>query len=382
MIRRSPSTRPLIAIIRARLEAEGYDGLDAADIKHQLSVQAVADTNLVAMTAQGTDAELLPRILNTWIDVYLEARAADIEQISGHTVRLIHDELEQLALKLEQARTDLAAFRDSHEIISEERNENEALARLNGLHRSLNSALEEEVKARSTLESLSEAAARGDTVIPRGDQRTLIEQEAELQRLETQQADLDQRYTQEYLELQPSLRVIPERIEALRAEIESIRRVGNQKVLEEAQQEQATARKAVSNIRLQLDEHKQRAKEFTSIFAEHRARVSDLENLEEINRETQARLTQIETRQVGKYPQVTIIARATVSDTPIGPDYTRNTIISLACALATSIFAVWLAGFLNPALAPRPGVPTATVYLHQGKTADALPEPENARLHR
>jgi uncharacterized protein involved in exopolysaccharide biosynthesis len=372
----------LILATLSRLRAEGYQDMDAKDIRSQLAVEAVPDTNLVAMTATGTDAELLPRMINTWIDVYLQARAAEIEEISGHTVRLINEELQQLAQKLEQARAELAAFREANGIISGERTENEALSRLNGLQRSLNNALEEEVKARSKLESLSDAAARGDTVIPRGDQQALIKKEAELDKLETQLADLNERYTQEYMALQPSMRVIPDQIEELRAEIESIKKLGNQKVLEETRQDHANAQRAVANIRAQLEEHKQQAKDFSAIFAEHRARVSDLENLELINRETQARLTQIETRQVGKYPQVTIITRATVSETPIGPEYGRNTLISLAAALVASVFAVWLAGFLNPALAPRTTVSTANVYLHRGIGAEPRPEPRATQIEK
>ena len=365
----------LIAVVQARLTNEGYENLDTAEIKRYLGIEAVPDTNLLAMVAVGDDAELLPHIINTSIDVYFEARAADIAENTRHTVRLIEDELGQLALKLEQARAGLAAFRDSHEIISEERSENDVLARLSGLQRSLNSALEEEVKARSRLEAMQEAIARGDTVIPRSALGSLLKQEAELERLEAKLADLDDRYTRDYLELQPSLKALPERIGELRTEIEIGRRLGNQRALEEAMQEQAAAGKAVDNIRLQLDQHKKQAKVFTTIFAEHRSRVSDLENLEELKRTTQSRLAQIEAKQMQNYPQVTVITRATVSDTPIGPDYTRNTLFTLAAALGISVFAVWLLGFLNPALAPNRVIPVATVHIHANDKGEALPHP-------
>jgi uncharacterized protein involved in exopolysaccharide biosynthesis len=370
----------LIAETRARLEAQGDSVPDATAFERQLMVQAVPGTNLVALVAQGSDAELLPRVVNTWIDAYLDARAADIEQISGHTVRLIRDELEQLAIRLQQSRAELAAFRETNELISEERNENEALARLGGLQQALNAALEEEVKARSTEETLREADARGETVIPRNSQRDLNQKEAKLQRLEKQMAELDEKYTREYLELRPALKAIPQEIDALTAEIASLKSVGNQKVLEQARQDHAAASRAVRNIRQQYEEHKQQVKEFSAIFVEHRTRVSDLENLENLNRETTARLTQIETRQVGKYPQVTIISRATSANSPIGPDYTRNSLISLAVALATAVFAVWLVGFLNPAIAPNSRVSTSNVYLHRGGTADVLVKPGDSKL--
>ena len=43
--------------------------LSPGDIRQMLDVRAVAETNLVEMVAGGPDPEILPVLINTWIDV-------------------------------------------------------------------------------------------------------------------------------------------------------------------------------------------------------------------------------------------------------------------------------------------------------------------------
>ena len=103
--------------LAAELAAE-VPGLDAMELRRLLRVDPVTDTNLVEMSAQGDDAELLPSLVEAWIDVYLAVRAEEIEQRKAQTLRVVQDELDGLAVKLEQARAALDNYRREHEIIS------------------------------------------------------------------------------------------------------------------------------------------------------------------------------------------------------------------------------------------------------------------------
>ena len=85
---------------------------------------------------------------------------------------------------------------------------------------------------------------------------------------------------------------------------------GKSVVLTEAENNYAAAQQTVREIRTQLAEQKKQAAAFTAKFAEHDALKTDLEGLEQLYRETQERLVQIETSQKEKYPQVTVIDRA------------------------------------------------------------------------
>lgn len=70
-------------------------------------------------------------------------------------------------------RLELEQFRQHNEIVSTERQDNEALARLKGLTDSLNKASEEEVKAKARLDTIRKSIERGQIVVPNEDTRTL-----------------------------------------------------------------------------------------------------------------------------------------------------------------------------------------------------------------
>jgi succinoglycan biosynthesis transport protein ExoP len=365
------------------LMERGYAASIESELGKLLDVEPVEDTNLVEMVARGTDASFLPLVIDTWIEVYLAARAADITQSLGDTQNIISEEVSGLEEKIEMARDELAQFRADNNIVSAERAENEALSRLNGINNSLNKSLEDEVRAQSELEAIQDALSRGDTVVPDRDQQTQSQLELDLQQLKLQLAELDQRYTREYLARQPSLKVLPEQIKELEAEITRRSEAGGKVVLDEALREYAAAQRTVVNIRKQYEEHKLEVEAFTQIFLVHQSRVSDLEDLEALLRESRTRLVQLETSQVQRYPQVTVISSGSLAQR-IGPNYLLNTALTFAVALFSAVFGVWLRTFLGH---QKPDVPPITVtgvrvYPGDGMDELAYQQATNAALEK
>ncbi|CCE25437.1 GumC family protein [Methylotuvimicrobium alcaliphilum] len=322
--------------------------LTLEDVKEILQVQSLPDTQLVEMQAEGEMPEILPVLINTWIDVYLDARAAEIESSKGKTIQIVKDELGELEIKIEQARNALIEFRNEHDIASTERQENTVLAKLTGLTAALNNANEAEVKAKARLEAVEKAIEEGQAVVPTQDQRSLDQLEQRLQQLREKLAEFDKRYTREYLARQPSMRFIPEEIKKLEKEIAAKQQYGTRIVHTDAMQEYQAAKMTLDRIRQQLEDHKRMASEFSSRFAQHESLKADLDGLEKIYRETQERLVQIETRPVEKYPQVTVIDRAFLARDPISPNYNRDTLIIVIGSVMLGLFGVWLAEFLHP----------------------------------
>ncbi len=210
--------------------------LTASDIRSMLDVQPVAETNLVEIVAEGPDPKILPILVNTWLDVYLKARENVIAQATGDTTQRIQTEITGLTEKINQKRIELELFRENNHIVSTGREENEALARLKGLNDSLNKAIEEEVKAKARLDSIKKSIAKGQAVVPKEDTQKLAMLEKRAQELKEELADLDRRYTREYMALTPSLKVIPEKIATLQTEIDQLRSAGQRIVLSEAEQ--------------------------------------------------------------------------------------------------------------------------------------------------
>lgn len=364
----------LLAETSRRLKSGSHGGvsidLNPDAVRQMLDVRAVAETNLIEMAAEGPDPKMLPALINTWIDVYLDARAREVSRLLGDTTQILHSELNSLSEKITIKRAELERFRRHNDIASIEREENEALARLKGLNESLNTASEEEVKAKARLDAINKAIARGQAVVPQEDTRTLSLLESRAQELREELGDLNRRYTQEFLNLSPTLKVIPEQLALLEAEIKRMRQQGQAVVLSDAEQEYAAARQAAREIRAQLDAHKAKASEFSSRFVEHEALRNDLEGLESLYREGQGRLAQIEARYSGKYPQVDVIERAFLPGAPIGPNYWRDAVIAVAGSMLFSLFCVWLSEFLTRKTSTEPTVNLAGVPLYE---PDLLP---------
>ncbi|MGR9115160.1 MAG: GumC family protein [Gammaproteobacteria bacterium] len=358
--------------------------LNMADVRQMLQVKPVTETNLVEMTAEGPEPEILSALINTWIDVYLDARAADIAKNKDATTQIIKNELHDLDLKIKSARQALNDFRIKHDITSIGREENTALARLNGLTAALNNASEEEVKAKAKMDAVAKAIAKGQAVVPSQDQRSLANLEKRLQDLREKLSQFDKRYTREYLALQPSLKYIPMEIKKLEQEIEKKRDYGKGIVQTETEQNYEAAKQTVRQIRQQLEEQKKLTAEFTARFAEHEALKTDLEGLEKIYRETQERLVQIETRNVDKYPQVDIIERAYLPLEPVRPHYGRDTLLILAGSIVFGLFCVWIAEFLTRQYEQQPSLTLSGIHLYKDIGFGRInpPHPETAQLQQ
>jgi len=370
----------LLAEIGARLKVsattEAALKLTTADIQNLLTVVPIPETNLVEIHAEGTDPELLALLVNTWTAVYQDARADDIKKLTGDTTHIINDELNGLAEKVNAKRAEFEGFRKINDISSSGRDENEPLARLNGLTNSLNKAVEDEVKAKSTLAAVESAIARGQAVVPEQEQGTLQDLESRLQELREKLTDLDKKFTPDYMAKKFKYNPISEQIKKLEAEIKNKQDYGKRIVLTEAENHYAAAQQTIMEIRAQLAEHKKQASLFTTKFTEYDALKADLEGLEQLYRETQERLVKIETSQKEKYPQVTVIDPAYASSTPVRPDYSRDALIALVGSLLLGLFTVWIFDYLARKQEPPAAITLSGIHLYNPAMADLLNYPQ------
>ncbi|MFT4613742.1 MAG: succinoglycan biosynthesis transport protein ExoP [Bacteroidia bacterium] len=330
------------------LHQEGVTAPDPAYLREVLQVIAVPNTDLVEMAAQGTEADLLPVIVNAWIDMYLNIRASHVEQSQQQTLQVVEDQLEGLSTKLDRARTALADYRDEHEISSAEREENEELSRLEGLNQALNTAVEKEITSQAWTEGLRKAIAENKEVVPRSERGHMDAMDKELSTLKSRLKNLQKDYTRDFITRNPKWRDIPVRIAELEAERASILEEGKYEVLEQAEQRLEANKQSVQDLEIRLNEQQEKAAHFTTVYATHQALVEDLTELERLNREAQSRLVRVEVNQVQKYPQVSVIDRPAAQSLRMGPDYRLWLVGTALVALAFGILAVWLYGFLGP----------------------------------
>ncbi len=327
-----------------------FSRITVPELRTMLTVEAVPETNLVELAANGHQDEFLAPIINTWIEVYLQRRSDEIKQTSGLTIEVLQEELSGLSDKILIKRAELEHFRSVNNITSLGRDnifENESLAKFRGLNQSLSLANNDAVKAKSKLDAIKRAIVQGKAVLPSEDKNGMRSLERRLQKLREKLTGLDEKYTRSYLQLNPVLTVLPQQIKELEEEIRRKRNFGKSIVLTEAEQEYDAARQSLREIEIQLKQHKNEATEFSSRFSEHEAFLGDLEGLELLKRTTQERLTQIEAKQAEKFPQVKVIERAFFPSEPISPHYTRDAIIAFVSSIFLALLGVWIVDFLT-----------------------------------
>lgn len=342
--------QPLLVETLTRLEWEGVlspDELIPEDIKAMLTVEPVPATNLVELRAEGPKRDLLAPLVNTWIDVYLEARAREIQATTGTTLAALREQLTALDEKIVAKRQELDEFRRRYDIASLERSENDILARLNGLTKTLNQVSEEEVKAKARLEAIRAAIADSKPIVPQEDSRTLAALEERAQALREELTSLRQRFTPDYIRLNPQYSKVPEQLKEVEDKIRRLVGRGRKVILVQAEQDYASARQAAEETKRQLEEHKRLAAEFSARFAEHEAMAKELEQMETRQRELQDRIAQLEIKQMEKYPQVEVVERAFRPQYPIRPKYLRDAALAVAASLVLGLLAVWLVEYLT-----------------------------------
>ncbi len=247
------------------------------------------------------------------------------------------------------------------------------MARLDGLNRALNAAVEEEVKARANLDTLRDAIARGEKVVPKADTRSVAQTERELEELRARLLELSKRYTDEYIAKQAEYRAIPARIAELEGKLAATYRQGQSAQLLAARQAHAASVQAVRDLEGKLEEHKAAVEQFNRIYATHQALAEDVARLEELYRETQARLVQVEVRAVEKYPQVSVIEPPATRAERVGPNYLLLLGGTFAGSTALAVFAVWLYGFLAERRETPAYVTLSGVHFYPPEGAAELP---------
>lgn len=365
-----------------RLTQDFAVDLDPLELRQIVDVVPVPETNLLELTATGAERELLPPLVETWIEVYTSVRSRDIENRKSQTLTEVQDELDGLGGKLTSARLALEQYRADNEIISMERQENAVLAQLDGLNTSLNNAVEEEVRSKSYLGTLRASLSAGEQVVPQSERSDVAAMSQQLAELKSRLGELRARYTDDYIRKDPRLREIPEQVEKLELELGQAYARGTQAELNNAEREYAAARESVANLNRRLDEHKKAVADFNTIYATHQALAEDLARLEELNRETQARQVQIQVRQVDKYPQVSVIDWPAPEAPRIGPPYLMLLGGTLLAAIGAGIFGAWLYSYLHPRSASPAYVTLSGVHMYPQDAAQALEQipGEAARL--
>lgn len=355
------------------------------ELRNLFTVVPEPNTNLVHLQAEGPDPRLLQRAINAWIESYLQLRAAFIAQNTDKVTTELNEQLRRIERQVIDKRNEIDQFRLQNDILSTESSDNQAHARLQGLNSSLNTALEEEVKAKAKLDTILDAISRNQVVVPEADTRAMAVLIQQAEKLREELAAIQAQYTKEYIDLNPNLRRVREQLVEIEGKITEKASVGKNFARQEAENNYAAARQAVVAIKQQMQAHKQLAAAYTSKFAEHEALQQELLKLETLQQETKQRLVDIEVKQRESYPQVNVVDWASLPEQPIRPNYLQQSILAFAVSLGLALLAVLIIDYLrqDSVTASSPALMTlGGIHLHHQPHAmlDTGKDQESARV--
>jgi uncharacterized protein involved in exopolysaccharide biosynthesis len=317
-----------------------------SDLQEMISTQPVSGTQVVQLWAVGQKPDLLPFVLNELIAIYHTQLGERFADSSADALTQARDETAKYKAAISKQRTEIEAFRLKHGIVSKERDENEATARVRGLNAAVNAAEEKAVAAQSKLASLRAAIAAGKAATRAKDNPTLAALEQRLSQAREELKQLERRYTAAYLKREPQAVALKTKIPELEGQIKREREASQQANLADAEQEVAQTQDALTSLRRQLSGNRHSVQSFAARLSEYEALQTQLESLEKLHSAAAERLVRIEAREDARKPKVRVIQAASVPTEPWRPLYHRDALFIVAGALIFGWLAAWLADFL------------------------------------
>jgi succinoglycan biosynthesis transport protein ExoP len=362
-------------------DTSGIPRLSLNDLHELLSVSIVSGTNMVEMKAQGPQPSVLAPLVNAWIDAYQALREQTTLSATVNNVAVLEEESRQLGKKVEAKRKALEEFREAHDILSRTDADNSPMMKMKALNEAVNRATDEQVKAKSKLEAIRVAIARGEPVMPPEDAPGLTNLEKRAQELRELLKDSQRRFTPAYMAINPQMKLIPEKLAQVEAAILEKLQYGGRAMLSKSAQDLAAAEQTVQELRQKIIDMKRESLEFTNHFAEQQTMEDDLKRLEAMHRDTQAKLAHMESKPEVPYPHLQVLERAYPPTQAFWPDYWRDSGVSVLVSLVVSVLFIWLYDYLTRiGQAPAPAMPNFQFYSVQGGLASNPYEAEAPAL--
>jgi uncharacterized protein involved in exopolysaccharide biosynthesis len=202
----------------SRSNTDPSDTITSVDVlRNMLSAVPIDGTNVIELHAQGSNRQLLPRILSAWIEAYRQTYRSAFDQSSKVALDETRSMVQQLRQNLLDKRRDMEGFRKKYDIVSLEREENQAMAQLKGLNTALNDARAKEVNAQARLNATRDNIAAGKTVDRPRDQTIVASLEKRAQEMREKMRDFEHDYTAKYLEIDPKYRALRVKPDTARA---------------------------------------------------------------------------------------------------------------------------------------------------------------------
>ena len=348
------TSQSVLANLLAQLDTATPASLD--ELRTMLTATNSRGSNLLELHAQGSQKTILPLLIERWIEVYRQAYINSQQTALATKNATLNQQLDELKLRVEEKRQQVALFRDQNNIISLARDENQTAARLSGLTDALNLASADLINAKARLQAITTAAAAGQTSNLFAEDRVLADLSKRITQIDDYLKSLSERFTPAYMKRDPNIVAMTRNRARLQEQIAQRQQSLQQTILTTAQQDVASAEQAVNTLQQQLAEFQQTAKDFSNQFSNYNALQEELATLEARYRTVQDTLVQNEVIAQQQTPSITVLDQARVATTPIYPHYWRDTAISLIAALLLGLLVALIVEFFARPAPTQPPV--------------------------
>ena len=358
-------------------------------VQHMLSTETVEGTEVVLLRAEGPQRQFLARLVNTLTSVYQDHLAAAYQKSTGPAPISCATRFGPWNRKSRRngRRWMFSARATTSSRRSAMKTSCSPPPKVSPLD--LNDAKGKLAAAEGQLRAARNAASSGQGVVAAKDNPTVADLERRASQLREELHDLQQRFTPQYLDLDPAIKATRGRLDNLEQQIRTERAAGQRAAVAEAGAKVTAAREAVAQLQQQINDNKTAVQTFIVRFGEYKSMQEDLTHLEQLHRAASDRLARLESSDSEVAPHGEILEAAIVPQLPWRPLYARDAGISFAAAVALGFLAVWLVEFFSrPVLEsatrePQPwwplavgrGIETASPNLLAAEAA-RLPAPE------
>lgn len=376
-------SRPVLTRLSQVLLASGLPaaslGTDPAGrLQSMLQVLPVPGSEVVELRATGTEPRVLADMLNALPEVLRQELASRQRTDADAQLAAARQELARLEATASQRRERLDAFRQREGVFAQ-REDNDAVARSQGLGRALDAAVEKQAAAAARLAAVSSAAEQGRSSTQARADPALSALETRAHQTREELKELERTYTPQFLAMDPQARALRARLAELEVQIVQQRDISLRAALQAAQEEHAGAQAQVQSLRAQLAATRPALTKTSSRMAEAKLLEDDLAQVDKARRDLLERVSRLEADEQRRVATVTVVEAATVPSAPFQPHYGRDAALLTGAALALALLLMAIVEAFNRPGPVAPAEARTTVVLSpawaDGRAGLALDSP-------
>jgi len=310
-----------------------------------LTAQASLTGRIITLKANGTEPQILKPMLDAWVKVYLNLVDSETQENNSDELLVADQQLQLLELKISEQQQRLQLFASENNITSLERDENRALSQTKNLGDNLDKALADESQAQALLDSLLEAINEGQNIIRPTDKGKIDATKLSMQKLNANLSALSEKYTQAYLERDPTIVAQQQKVQQLQVLLDEQIQTSQRDYLLDVKRDLSAAKGKVQQMSSQLVEQNKLAQVFNQNLEQYK-RLDD--QLKALQTQAQTLKNQQVAQEVSKPfdAKIVLLEPAFIPDFAIGPNYLFNSLISLIVAVIVAILALLLFSFI------------------------------------